>query len=295
MRYRMLAYAIVGSALWGLSGTVSSILFDRYGMPFSTLVTIRMVFSGLILLAISRGFVGMRHIWTFLTFAIPGLFGVQILYLATISYSNAPVATLLQFLFFPMVAVYDYAMSRGISLPYLVFSLILSVMGIYELTTGFPTGGESVRIGTLTTALGLATAAAAALYTVTSSKVVKEYGGIKTVSSGMLIGGIVSVPFGSYSGYLYFYHIPHGDVLPVIGLTLFVIIFGTALAFYLYIGSMRYISPVEAAVSGTLEPVAAALSSYMLLGIGLSAMQYFGGLLILLAILVIVMAKNRRY
>lgn len=289
----MLAYAVTGSALWGLSGTVSSILFSRYGMPFSTLVTMRMVFSGIILLAMGRGFVGRRDLPLFLVFAIPGLFGVQILYLATISFSNAPVATLLQFLFFPIVAIYDYMIYRSLGLSPLILALTFSILGIYELTTGFPFSGISVRISFIALVLGLATAAAAALYTITSSRIVKEYGGLKTVASGMIVGGIVSVPMGSYSGISYFQNIDMAQIIPVVSLTLFVIIFGTALAFYLYISSMRYISPVEAAVSGTLEPLAAAVSSYLALGIRLSPMQYVGGILIVISILVIVLAKNR--
>ncbi|CAC12588.1 conserved hypothetical membrane protein [Thermoplasma acidophilum] len=293
-RYQMVAYAITGSALWGLSGTVSSILFSRYGMPFSTLVTIRMVFSGLILLAAGRGFVGKKDLPMFLVFAIPGLFGVQILYLATISFSNAPVATLLQFLFFPMVAVYDYITIRSLTVSSLILALIFSVAGIYELTTGFPLGGTALRISLTALILGLATAATAALYTVTSARIVKEYGGLRTVASGMMVGGLVSLPLGSFSGVPYFHGLGQADVIPVLALTIFVIVFGTSMAFYLYINSMRYISPVEAAVSGTFEPVAAAMSSYLLLGIKLSAMQYLGGALIVISILVIVISKNRR-
>ncbi|HLM70189.1 MAG TPA: hypothetical protein VK423_02255, partial [Thermoplasmata archaeon] len=49
-----LAAAVVGSALWGLSGTAAQALLQGYSFPVFGLVTIRMLGASLILLIVVR-------------------------------------------------------------------------------------------------------------------------------------------------------------------------------------------------------------------------------------------------
>ncbi len=282
-----LVEAIVGSTFWGFSGTVSSILFSIYRMPYFSLLTFRMLIAGSILVIFSRGFIKKTDIPVFLLFSIVGLFGVQLFYLATISYSNAPVATMLQFLFFPIVAFIEYARYRHGSGFFIVLAVILAFAGTFELATGFPHMSVSMKISGIALLLGIITALTASIYTLLSPGLVRKYGGFRTVAYGLFTGGLISLPLGVPSTYSYFISIGLSEAVNVMMLVLFVALVGTLLAFLLYIRSMQVISATEAAVAATMEPISAAISSYILLGIVMSPLQYFGSFLIIIAMITI--------
>ncbi len=279
--------AIIGSTFWGFSGTVSSILFSVYRMPYFSLLTLRMVISGSLLVIFSKGFIKKADIPVFLLFSIVGLFGVQLFYLGTISYSNAPVATMLQFLFFPIVAFIEYARYRHGSRFFITMAVILALAGTFELATGFPYMSVSMKISGIALLFGIITAFTASVYTLLSPGLVRKYGGFKTVAYGLFMGGLISIPLGAVPSYHYFISIGASEAVDVLMLILFVALVGTLLAFLLYIRSMQVISATEAAVASTMEPISAAISSYILLGIVMSPLQYLGSFLIIIAMITI--------
>src|SRR2546422_6954145 len=66
-----------------------------------------MLVSGAVLLVVLRPAKPSRPILPLILLSIFGYAGSQFLYLAAIQFSNAATATLLQFLFLPMVATYE--------------------------------------------------------------------------------------------------------------------------------------------------------------------------------------------
>src|SRR5208283_5366844 len=121
VRLALLA-AVTGSALWGLSGTAAQVILQGYLFPVWGLTTIRMLGAACLLLAVARP--KWPRPWTasFASMAILGLVGSQVTYLEALFYSNVTTATLLQFLFLPMVAGYELASgairrSRGHTTP----------------------------------------------------------------------------------------------------------------------------------------------------------------------------------
>src|SRR2546425_6809426 len=98
---------ILGAGFWGLSGTAAQALFQIYQFPVVALVTIRTLASGVILLIIVRPARPGRRFGPLLGLSILGFAGSQLAYLWAIQFSNAATATLLQFLFLPIVAGYE--------------------------------------------------------------------------------------------------------------------------------------------------------------------------------------------
>ncbi len=285
-RIRGVGLALAGAALWGLSGTVSSLLFRGYDMPFTTLVSLRMLIAGIIALAIVRPAFPGKSRGYFLIFATAGLFGVQITYLATIDYSNAPTATLLQYLFFPMVMGYEVLRGRIRGGYAIIASIILAMLGTFELSTGFPGHAASIILRPLALLFGILSAITAALYTLLSAPLIRENGTSPVIAWAFLIGGVLSIPFSFSQSMAFFPHMSEGSLPVVFALVLFVAIVGTLVAFGLYIMSMHEISPTQASLAGTMEPITAAISSAAILGIYLSGYQYLGGFLIVMAIVV---------
>ena len=101
-----LFYALTGASLWGISGTVSSIIFIKFHFPVISLLMFRMLISGLFLFLLYRPRLPRKNFSLFLVYSIAGLTGVQFTYLETIALTNASTATILQYLYLPMVVLY---------------------------------------------------------------------------------------------------------------------------------------------------------------------------------------------
>jgi drug/metabolite transporter (DMT)-like permease len=279
------AFALTGATLWGLSGTVSSALFTVYMMPYLSLLTVRMIISGGLLYIVLRPKFPAEKRALFLLFAF-NLMAVQLTYLAAIRYTNAPTATMLQYLFLPIVFIFELAMHRIRPSAILYTTMVVSIFGIFELTTSFPLKGISLVINPAGFLFGIVSAVTAALYVLLSAPLIKSMGAVNSVLWGLLIGGVMSIPLGLSPTIAYFSALRLSDLLAVSLLILFVALFGTMLAFTLFIKSMETISATQASIAGTMEPVAAALSSLLFLGVLMSAQQYFGGALIIASIII---------
>jgi drug/metabolite transporter (DMT)-like permease len=75
-----------------------------------------------------------------------------------------------------------------------------------------------------------------------------------------------------------------GGLVQLAGLVAFVTVVGTLLGTGLYLASLSMVTAGESGIASTLEAVSAALSGFLVLGIGLSPQQYVGGALILAAV-----------
>ncbi len=169
--------------------------------------------------------------------SIFGLMGSQITYLSAIQFSNAATATLLQFLFLPMVACYE-ALTGSLrwSLRWTI-TLILAALGTVMLIGVFSRTGFAILVTPLGLLFGLLAAVAAAYNAISSRTFVRSKGAWWLTCWGFIIGGIVSLPFGAYS--LLNYSMPPSSLpkLQVIGLVAFVVVFGTLLAYNLYLSA----------------------------------------------------------
>ncbi len=280
------AYALIASTLWGLSGTASSALFSVYHMPYLSLLTIRMLLSGGILYLFLRPPVPSGRIGLFLLFSV-NLVAVQLTYLAAINYTNAPTATILQYLFLPAVFIYELLKGRLRGTIVLTGMLAITIIGIFELTTSFPSRGLGLVLNPLGLAFGVLSAVAAATYTLLSPAMIREFGAESSVTWGLGAGGVISLPLGLYPAISYFSVLGHTLLPQVMLLVLFVSVLGTMLAFTLFIKSMSSISATQASLSATMEPLAAAASSFVFLGLAMSPLQYFGGALIVGSIVMV--------
>ncbi len=275
--------SITGSTLWGLSGTASSALFEVLGMNPFALLSIRLIISSILMLIIFRPKLPRSNLKLFALY-VSTTFILQLSYLETINLSNAPTATFLQFLYFPMVVIFELTMRRiRFSFPLLV-GLILSLTGIVFLTVSI-NPDSTLRISLAALIVGLICALSAAVYTVISSPLVRKYGSIAVVSWGFFFAALVSIPTGIEPIFNFAKSLSPGAIPLAIFLILFVSVVGTLLAFTLYSYGMRKISASSAALSGTMEPISASVGSSIFLNQYLGDFQYFGGFLIIISIL----------
>lgn len=269
--------AILATCLWGLSGTVAQILFQRDGFPPEGLVTLRLFIASALL------FPWLRPKWPsalskqMIAFGVFGILPSQLFYFLAINYTNAAVATLLQLLFLPIVAIYEIAIHvYKFSFSHLA-AIALAMIGTFLLVANGPS--FSLHITPLGFVFGMLCAFAAAFYTLASKRLIRVYGSWSITAWGFLIAGTASLPIGTIS------LIHEKFNLTILGLVLFVAFFGTLLAYGLYVRSLKHLTGTEASIAATGEPIMASVATYVLLGVLLTPLQYLGGGLILVAML----------
>ena len=67
----------------------------------------------------------------------------------------------------------------------------------------------------------------------------------------------------------------------------YVILFGSVLAFWFYLGSTKYIQPGEAGVLASVEPLTAIVLSVLLLGSSFGWLDFLGSACILLTVFIL--------
>ena len=63
--------------------------------------------------------------------------------------------------------------------------------------------------------------------------------------------------------------------------------FGTLIAFYLYLDSIRYLTPKETTLFGCTEPLAAIISSVLILHVPFQSFQLLGALCVIVMVLIL--------
>lgn len=294
---------IVSATLWGLSGTAAQRLFQVDGISPGWLVEVRMGLSGVALLAftairqalLSRAagahgenrsanvWAIWRHPvdrWRVLVFGLLGLAVVQYTYFAAIRYGNAATATFLQYVGPSMVSAWIALRARRWPRARENAALLAALVGTFLLVTN-----GSVRSLTVPPAAviwGLLAAVSLAFYTLYPGSLLRTWGPSVVVGWGMLAGALSFVPF-----------VHPWDVreqhwsTTTVWLVLFVIFFGTLLAFTLFLGSLHLLSPAEASILASAEPLSAAIAAVLWLHVQLGPATLAGGACILATVLLL--------
>ena len=275
--------ALLPGVLWGLSGVFGQYLFQQRGISAEWLVTTRLLISGSLMLIIS--FAGSREktlaifkdktdTRRLVIFAIFGLMAVQLTYFVAIAKSNAPTATILQYVFPVMIVLYTALRSHKLPNAKEVVAVILAMVGIFLLVTHGNPGTLNITVEALI--WGLTSAVAMAFYTMYPGNLQKRWGSPVVVGWGMLFGGIA----------LNFYH-PFwaftGDI-DLMGLLMiaFIILFATFGAFYIYLVSVSMIGATYASLFACIEPLASAFFSVVGLNLVFNSMDWIGAALIMI-------------
>ena len=294
-RLKGMFLVIIGATLWGISGTVAQYLFQKKGFTAEWLVVARMLASGIILTLYSfiKGNKNIIKIWTnkkdvfsLIIFSILGMLGVQYTYFASINYGNAATATILQYLSPVIITCYLAIKSKKFPHFQQLLAIILAMIGTFFIITKGDM--NNLSISKLALFWGIASAFASALYTLQPISLLKKYDSTTVVGLGMLLGGI------SFS----FIHNPlnfSGEIsLDSIIAIAFVIIFGTLIAFYCYLESLKYIQPTEASILGSLEPLSAAFLSIIWLNVSFAPLQWIGPIFIISTVIILSYSKKEK-
>ena len=272
----------LGASMWGGSGVAGQYLLQDCGFSTAWLVVSRMLLAGCMFLLID--FAQYRQnvftIWKIkrdardvLLFAIFGMLAVQYTYFACIRQGNAAAATILQYLMPVIIIGYSSLATHKFPPGRELLCVVMAIGGTFLLVTHGRLDTLSIPLAALL--WGLGSAFAAAFYTTQPKRLIRKWRATLITGWGMLLGGLALMPvcppwqfsgtWSSAAAITYAY----------------IIIFGTVIAFGCYLGSIKYISPTETSLLGSIEPLSAIVFSILFLHASFAPMDYLGTALIL--------------
>jgi len=164
-------------------------------------------------------------------------------------------------------------------LKYEIVSICLSSFGVFLLATH----GDitSLQISFKALVWGILSALSVVFYTVQPESLLKKYGASIVVAWGMMIGGIfitfVTKPWNINVIF---------DFVTFLVLML-IIVFGTIIAFILYLTGVNIIGPTKASIIACIEPVAATICAILFLGVRFDFLDLIGFICIISTIFIV--------
>ena len=287
---RGLALIFVGLAgiLWASSGVAVQDFFSRSEKSPMELTNIRMCVAGLILIIMAAR---RKSFWLsarklnenpklWFDVAIYGIIGVmfmQFTYFAGISIGGAAATTVICYTCPAMVILWESCYHRRFPKLGEVLAVILAMSGVFLLVTGGNPTKLLVPMGCVVwSLLSGATFAFSAIFP--KHLFAKKIDPYFLTGIGMFIGGLSTfllINDWSWSEFL-------GS--EVIFDVIWIIIFGTVGAFLSFNAGLRFLTPEEASITVTTEPAASVIISWIIFGTAFGAVESFGIVLVLLAI-----------
>lgn len=255
---------LLGGIFWGFSGTCGQFLMQNCKMDTSFLVSVRLLVAGVILVV--YGFIldtrDMLGVWKtpnkivrLLVFAIFGLAFCQFTYLEAIRHTNAGTATVLQYTAPVMIMVYTCTLARRRPSKIEVLCVILALAGTFVIAThGNPSAMAITPAGLV---WGLVSAVAMAAYSLLPVELTKHHSGITVSAWAMLIAGIVFLLAAQSWN--------KAPVLDASGIFALggMCLFGTVLAYTMYLCGVQRVGAMQASMLASIEPVSATLFSLL--------------------------------
>ena len=278
----------VGGTLWGINGVMGNYLFLNKNVTTPWLIPYRLILAGFLLLSYlyykkgSKIFDVLKNpkdLLQIVLFGLIGMLGTQYTYFSAIQFSNAAIATVLTYFGPTLVLIYMCLREKRKPLKYEIVSICLSSFGVFLLATH----GDitSLQISFKALVWGILSALSVVFYTVQPESLLKKYGASIVVAWGMMIGGIfiafVAKPWNISVTF---------DFVTFLVLML-IIVFGTIIAFILYLTGVNIIGPTKASIIACIEPVAATICAILFLGVTFDFLDLIGFLCIISTIFIV--------
>lgn len=278
-------FALTAALLWGVSGTLAQYLFQNREVTPEWLVTVRMLMASAVLLSFSliQNSKAVFAPWKdkkdrlgIIAFGIFGMLTVQYTYFVTIKHSNAATATILQYLGPVFIAIYYSFIEKRIPIVKELIAIAFALLGTFLIVTHGSL--ETLSVTPQAFWWGIASAIALAVYSILPISLMNRHNAAIVVGWGMLVGGVS----------LSFIYTPW-DVPGIWDSTAFIftgaiVLFGTALPFYLYLRSVKMVGATTASLLACIEPLSAAAVAVVWLKVSFGIFDWIGTVCILITI-----------
>ncbi|WP_338218053.1 DMT family transporter [Lacticaseibacillus salsurivasis] len=282
--------AMFGACLWGVSGPASELLFAQ-GVDVAWLISSKMLIAGVLtmLLALVKAPQAVLAPWRnrrdagqMVIFILFGMITMQFIYFKAVAVGNAPTATILQYLAPVVILVLSAFMARTLPRRQDVLIIALAMFGtLMVVTKGHLT---QLAIGPRALLWGLLAALAAAMYTMLPAGLLRRHSPLVVTAWAQLLGGLVMTLYRPV-----WQNPPHLDHTGIAAYA-FVVLFGTLIAYLVYLASLQYISATAASLLDAFEPLGATVVSVLMFHLHLGGPELLGGALIIATVCLMAVA-----
>lgn len=281
--------------LWALNGNVGAYVFQNKGFTPEVLVAIRLTAVGLMLLVndlYRSGRYAFRvvrkreNIPNFLLYSLGGILCMQFGYFSSISYSNAPTATLFQYtgMFFVIFTV--AIMTKTWPKPIVYPTLFLCTLGLFLMVTGGDP--SSLNVNSKAIFWGLISAVGFTNFNLAPTGLSKTYRSMEIMGPSMLLGGLfltlVTRPD---------FTAPTWDTVSIL-CVLFCIIGGTMIPFWAFLEGARYTGATKSSIFSLSEAVFSTIVAVILYKLEFKLTDFAGMLLILGSVLLLSLPEKKK-
>jgi drug/metabolite transporter (DMT)-like permease len=278
-------YVILAAVLWGSSGSAAKYLFTSGVTPFAMVqmrltISAAALFIGLLihrprLLRIDR-----RDIVYFIVFGAAGMAGVQFTYLFAISRIQVAAAILLQYLAPGIIALHAVVFFREHLDAVTLLALASAFGGCYLVVGAYHLSLHEMDVWGIGS--GILSAVCFAWYSIQGEHGMRKYRAWTVLFYALAFAAVtwnVLVP--PLDGFLQGYRPRQWIWIGYVG------ILGTLAPFGLYLEGVNRIRSTRASITATLEPITAAVISYLFLNEAMTWPQAIGAGLVIAAVILL--------
>lgn len=290
------AACLLSGLFWGGCGVAIQYLINDLGLPSLWVTTFRTLVSGLVLMTFFtlRMKKDVFKIWKdrkdalrLMIFSLVGIAACYYTYFVTVQYTNAPTATVLQYLSPVLIVVYTALCKRKMPVLQERIAICLVIVGTFVIATHGNIG--TLAISPIGLFLGILSAATLAFYAVYPKPLIEKYSPVYVYSWAVFFSGVVMnciCPIWTVS--------LSGISVTGVAVLIYTLIFGTMVSYPMYLYGVKFIGPSKGSMFSSVEPGATAILAAVLLATPLVFMDYVGVILITAAIIVLAIPKEEK-
>ncbi|MBI3740982.1 MAG: EamA family transporter [Chloroflexi bacterium] len=282
-------YLIVlsGTLFWSQTGIFIKILLTRYEMePLSLAfwrVSIIAVFLWLAIAALKPQLlrISRRHLYLFLLYGLLGVAIHQIIWITSVNYNGAAIATVLNYTSPAIVAVLAWKFLREPFDRAKFFALMLTLTGVVLVARAYDL--RQFQLNPIGLVAGLGTGIAFAAYSLLGRLATRNYSAWTAMLYAFVFGALFLLPLNFFSrDFFPLRAMPDGWLV-----LLFLALVPTLVGFGSFTIGLSYLPASVVSLLNAIEPVLTALAAFIVFGETLDALQIFGAGMILISVILL--------
>jgi drug/metabolite transporter, DME family len=282
-------YVIVltGTVIWALTGIVIKILLTQYHLETMTIAFWRVflvtafVFVAIVLLDAKQLVIARRDLPIFALYGLIGMAAHQIVWITSVQYNGAAVATVIIYTSPALVALFAWRFMGETMDPAKFAALALTILGIVLIARAYDP--NQIRLNAIGLAAGIGSAFTFATYSVIGRTVTRRYTAWTSLFYAFLFGTIFLLPL----SLIVHDFIPASLSFDGWGTLLFLALVPTLGGFGAFTVGLSHLPASVASILAAAEPVTTAIVAYFVFGEVLDGPQLIGAALILGGVLML--------
>lgn len=282
-------YTIVltGTVIWALTGIFIKILLTRYGLETMTIAFWRVaivtafVFVALLVVDARQLIVARRDLVLFAVYGLIGVAAHQIVWISSVQYNGAAVATVIVYTSPALVAIFAWRFLRETMDRTKLAALALTILGIVLVARAYDPA--QIQVNAFGLIAGIGSAFTFATYSLLGRVATRTYSAWTSLFYAFLFGAIFLLPVSLIAHSF----VPANLPLDGWGTLVFLALVPTLGGFGAYTIGLSHLPASVASILAAFEPVTTAIVAYFVFGEVLDALQLVGGIMILASVIML--------